>query len=316
MEGIYAKGALQFDRSSAGPVKRPPLEIRNQALYVTNESNFRRPDISESDLLYTPARARNAIAQYSVSVQLFQPIMQRDFESILAALSTASETLDLPAKAKIPTIPFMAPASLSQADLPQSFIGYERFAPDGTVAERLVCDSDEIVYTSANYHSWENEKKRFSPVICKLLSEYLAKIPAVKHIRVQYMNEYRPCRPVADPSDIVKADSKWVAGIFSSTGEFWHSHVGAFLEDDERDDLHYLINVNCDSIGGEEEDRTLKIGIMSSCSFDIPGKTPLLMEPTDDVESMLSKYLDKAHDNEKSVLHQIISEKYYNYNKV
>lgn len=267
-------------------------------------------------LNFSLRRERHAIGEFTATLQFFNPISPAGFTNVLTALGEMAQRFKLPAQMPMNLLevsfgqPFMINAPVGQN---ATFAGYQRFSEIGEVAESLRCDLVSINYTLRDYSTWDEIKPRLLAIFSELSAIYAAEVPAINSIRVQYVNEFmaKEAKTVS-VSEIFREGTPWIAGFHLYSSDAWHCHVGNFIPKDEIQ--RNLVNVNCDislatSVPDEAMRTYVKVLILAGCYYNIPEKSPLIIDLST-LEQTLSEVLEEAHDLEKKVLEEVISDDY------
>lgn len=258
-------------------------------------------------------RERHAIGEFTATIQLFQPVGAATFAEVVSRLKEVASEQALPAAVPIQVLQFPAPASApGMASLfPPTGVGFQRFSPDGEVAASLVCDGDEIVWTLREYTEWEAVLPVLSSIFTTLFKVYAQEVPAIKSIKLQYLNEFLGKQSdYSLASEILRPSTAWVAPFVFNSQDFWHSHIGEYrrVSAIQRN----LVNVNCDvahASDGSSLRSYVKVLILAGCFFNITDESPLVLS-VDNAEQMITKYFEEAHNLEKSVLKEVIADQY------
>lgn len=258
-------------------------------------------------------RPNHAIGEFHASVTLVQPVSLTTFSAVLAELESIRQTLVLPAAMAIQTLEFaIGPNGPTPASSGPSPVGFQRFLPTGEVAESLMCDPNSIIYVSHDYTAWTEVEPKLLSIFDRLLKHYSREIPAVREVKLQYLNEFRGGTIRSDVGSVVRPGSRWIPAFADGQTEPWHSHVGLFLS--QSGNRRDLVNVNADlkhqRFGGELSERDhLQILILTAAFYNVIGKPPLVLTPTTTM-SVLHTVLDELHTLEKTVLREVITDEY------
>ena len=266
-------------------------------------------------LRYELRRERHAIGEFTATLQFFQAISAPTFADVARKLTALAESLNLPAP-----VPIQVMAAVGQQSSPgvtqtttQMGMGFQRFAANGEVETSLICDGDEIAFTSRDYTTWEEMKPAVLRVFVDLSAPYVSEVPAIKSLRLQYTNEFLSIKPdVHRPTEIFKPKSQWIAPFAYSLDQAWHCHVGRYFPID--DNQRMLVNVNCNvaKVKRQETDDLhsyVSVVLLSGCFFNVAGGRPLIVTE-EDTEHALDQLLEDAHVLEKKILAETISERY------
>ncbi|WP_324806608.1 hypothetical protein SH584_09485 [Sphingomonas sp. LY29] len=262
-------------------------------------------------------REHHAIGEFTASLNFFQPISAPTFAVVTSALKEVAQGLNLPASVPVPSFQFTVEMQGSPGVVPPQIqsngVGFQRFSPEGEIAEFLSCSPSAITYVLRDYTVWEEVGAKVVEIFSRLAASYVKEVPAIESVRVQYQNEFRSL--IGSPlsaAELFRADNGWVAPIACQSMEAWHSHVGVYIPHSEIE--RRLVNVNCDisplQFPGEGVPRTLaKVLVFCGCFFNVPGKQPLILSGEELVSTLRTKF-DEAHDLEKLVLGEVISDPY------
>jgi uncharacterized protein (TIGR04255 family) len=258
---------------------------------------------------------RHAIGEFTATVQLFQSIGAETFSSVVSTLRTIAAELGLPASMPIQVFQFALGAAegVTLPTPPPTGIGFQRFAPNGEVEASLLCDSDSIVFSLRDYVAWEEVRPTLIDTFAKLLEQYLLEVPAIKSIRLQYLNEFQARSPkTLSAAELFRSDSLWLAPFAYGSSDPWHCHIGQYLPVDES--RRMLVNINCDvsrmkSARSDDAHTYAKVLIVAGCFYNVPGGSPLIVD-TERLRDALFENLEGAHKLEKDMLRQIMSVPY------
>ena len=267
-------------------------------------------------LNYALRRDRHAIGEFTAIVQLFQSISTATFSSsVVPLLREFASELDLPAPMPIQTfqVAIGHPAAEVPMASPATGVGFQRFSPEGEVAESLLCDCDSMTYQLREYTVWEDVRPKLVDIFSRLMEQYVVEVPAVHSIRVQYLNEFLANSPdVQSSAELFQADSRWIAPFSHESAEPWHCHIGQYIPVDGN--LRHLVNVNCDvalrqSTPDAPAVKYVKVLVFAGCYYNIAGGKPLILV-SGEIRDKLYENFDMAHDLEKKVLRQVVSAEY------
>jgi uncharacterized protein (TIGR04255 family) len=261
-------------------------------------------------------REEHAIAEFQAVVRFTEPLDPANFVDVTNAALLLSQELKLPARVAPPTFavdfsqvggPKFTPPSLNPLA-----IGYQRFAANGDVEERISADSSSVSYVTQNYLGWQKTRELLLKIFSQLATPYVKQSLLIGTIQVQYGNDFSSHADGFVPVQaLFRKDTLWVPPIFSKSNDLWHSHVGMFLPEDH---LKNLVNVNVDVVYSTTADRpeqftSVKLLIIAARQFNTVGARPLAVT-TSEMPKALLAHFDAAHDVEKSVLFETLSDEY------
>jgi uncharacterized protein (TIGR04255 family) len=261
-------------------------------------------------------REKHAIAEFQAVVRFIQPIDPTSFGDVSSVVSAVAQELNLPARVPIPSLSFEIEqeggARFSPPPVNPVAIGYQRFAANGEIEERISADPASVTYVSRNYLGWERTRDVLTNTISKIAVQYAKRALPVATVLLQYNNEFSSEKAgFVAVQDVFRRDTRWVPPIFSELDDLWHSHVGMFLSGEG---FKNLVNVNVDVVfattpARPEEFTNIKLLIIAARQYNVSGGKPLVMSASDTPKLLLESF-DAAHDLEKAVFFETLSEEY------
>ena len=257
-------------------------------------------------------RGHHAINQFGASLNFFQPVSASLFATLLARVQEIARREDLPAPVNRQMIQFnvgLGTPIPSQV----SSIGFQRFLPNGETDLALIVDNMSITVESNNYQGWEKISSFLLSVFNEIGLIFLTEMPLVRSIGIQYQNEFRAISSqIRSANEIFNSRSPWIAPFYLSSEDIWHCHVGVFqpTSENSRD----LIQVNTDNVYQKvaplnEDMLYSRVLVAVSSNYDIPGKSPLMVEP-DVLESRIGVDLNRLHGLAKDIVRATFADEY------
>lgn len=257
-------------------------------------------------------RENHAIGEFSATIELFSEISDEAFLETKKIASQIAKQLGLPVPVKQQGFQFSVGPEMSAKPVSIEAIGYQKFAPDGEVDTLFLCEQNKLTVTLHSYVCWIDTKQLLQSIFEPLLNSYLDDVPAVKHISLQYVNEFRSLNPYPTKTDeMFRPESKWIPDFCRNSEQNWHTHGGIFKPNG---DSRFLINVNLDLKTAEAEGLDFPVSVLNNLilirlGYDIPGKPPLVVDVENRWE-VLENCFDQVHTLEKETLFEIYSDEY------
>lgn len=267
-------------------------------------------------LEFAICREKHAIAEFQATVRFTEPLDPGSFGDVSQAVTKTSQKMNLPARVATPTFAFefgqVGGAKFSPPPINPLAIGFQRFATNGEIDERISADPISVSYVTRDYLGWEKTREVLSQALGEIAAQYAKRSLLVGTIQLQYSNEFSSLKNGFVPAQaLFRKETRWVPPIFADLNDLWHSHVGMFLPGDG---FKNLVNVNVDAVFAttaerSEEFTNVKLLIVAARQFNTLGGRPLAVTASD-MPTILLANLDAAHDLEKSVLFETLSDEY------
>lgn len=267
-------------------------------------------------LQFSICRERHSIAEFQATVRFTSPIDIDGFTEISQAVTEVAKELNLPARIAMPSFTFefgeVGGPRLSAPTTAPGAVGFQRFAANGDVEERISADASGVTYVTRQYPGWEVIRQVLAKALGSLATHYTKRSLLVGSILVQYSNEFSSAENGFVPAQaLFRKDTRWIPPIFDDLHDLWHSHVGMFLPEDT---FKNLVNVNVDVQMATTADRPVeftgvKLLIIAARQYNVTGGRPLAMSASETSDVLLANF-DAAHDLEKRVLFETLSDEY------
>lgn len=267
-------------------------------------------------LEFAICREKHAIAEFQATVRFTQPLDPSGFGDVFTASAELSQKLKLPGRVPSASFAFefgqVGGARISPPPVNPLEVGFQRFSPDGQVEERISADSLGVSYMTREYLGWARTREILSETFGQMTAPYAKQSLLIGTVQVQYANDFSSNDSGFVPAQaLFRKDARWVPPIFAVLDDLWHSHVGMFLPDEG---FKNLVNVNVDVVYSATPDRpeqftSVKMLIIAARQFNTAGARPLALTASEMPATLLA-HLDAAHDLEKSVLFETLSDEY------
>lgn len=203
-------------------------------------------------------------------------------------------------------------ARFSQPTVNPLAVGFQRFAANGEIEERINADPMSVTYVTRQYLGWETTRDILAKAMGAIAAQYAKRSLLIGTVLLQYNNEFPSVANGFVPvQDVFEKDTRWVPPIFADLDDLWHSHVGMFLPEEG---FKHLVNVNVDvvfatTLDRPEEFTNIKLLIIAARQFNVSGGKPLVVTASDTPRALLENF-DAAHDLEKAVFFETLSDEY------
>jgi uncharacterized protein (TIGR04255 family) len=265
---------------------------------------------------FSICRETHAIAEFQAIVQFTNPLDPASFGDVSQAATNVARELNLPARVVNPSfaVEFQQVGGAKFAPRPINplAIGFQRFASNGDIEERINADPISVSYVTQNYVGWEKTRLILERAIGNIAAQYTKRSLPVANVLLQYSNEFPSIADGFVPAQaLFREGTRWVPPILADLEDLWHNHVGMFLPGDG---FKNLVNVNVDVVFATSPERpeqytNVKLLIVASRQYNVSGGKPLLMTASD-TPAMLLESFDGAHDLEKKVFFETLSDEY------
>lgn len=253
---------------------------------------------------------KHAIAEFTASIHLFQPINPDTFSRVIPRVQAAAQRLNLPAPMPVQMFNLTVGPTPPQA-IPVTAVGFQRFASNGEIECSLRATESEVVFALRDYERWATHLPILIETFSEVITPYLNEAPAIKGLGVGYTNEFRSKKPgLISSAEIFRAESKWLAPFRLDGDQAWHCHVGQFMP--AAADCRFLVNINCDVRPvrfpqAPAVQTYVKVFLSVFRQYDVSG--PLLLR-ADQLKEALGPLLESTHSLEKKLLGEVVSDLY------
>jgi uncharacterized protein (TIGR04255 family) len=267
-------------------------------------------------LEFAICREKHAIAEFQAIVRFTEPLDPASFGDVFGAAIGLSQKFNLPARVPMTSFAFefgqVGGPRISPPPVNPLEVGFQRFSPDGQVEERISADPQSVSYMTRDYLGWEKTREILLDIFTQITAPYAKRSLLIGTVQVQYANDFSSQNTGFVPVQaLFRKDTRWVPPIFAELDDLWHSHVGMFLPEEG---FKNLVNVNVDVVYSATPERpeqftSVKLLIIAARQFNTIGARPLAVIASEMPATLLAN-LDAAHDLEKSVLFETLSDEY------
>lgn len=311
MSSLLSSLHFPFRRNSPPCFRHPAAPIGEPASWrAPNHDTFRSPRMMTSPT-FKQRRPRHAITEFSAAMSFFQPLTPPTFAKAVNELRAYASESNLPAVINRQVISF--PAGTPQGPVSFQPAGWQRFAANGEPEVTVLCDEGTIQFSTRNYSTWVEIRETLANFFERLSRIYASEVPAVTAFQIAYLNEFDKEAPGFNSgAEVFRENSEWLVPNVSRFEDAWHSHVGWY----ERVSINRrrLVNVNAANKTQASPITSEPLTVVSSLfliaeKYDILGESPLII-PLNLLRQQIVNHLDEAHEREKEILKQVVSDPY------
>ena len=251
---------------------------------------------------WVPINENHAIALVTAFVQFTDPLPELSLRKVLKNLDVAAAVHGL--QDVKPHAGLQIKINSDGSTLPEPVVQGRTFTrnsadvEDGAAVrpvEQLLFEANRAIYRTWDYISWDWHRPRIEALLKPAL-DAVAGVVGFGVVGMEYLDRFKSTAdvPGANLDSLLRADSDLIAPHVFRTTRLFHSHSGAFVNDDP--DRAQLQNVRIDAID-EANERWINIVTRQEIRFSAS------LDENPDVMLVL----DEAHSDLKEMLARIIT---------
>lgn len=252
---------------------------------------------------WEPIHAAHAIEQVAFVLQLEQPLDEASFTKVREAAKQFKTESDMPGQRELRlafsfgTPPTSAPFIL------------QRVATDGTAEKELQIDSNSIIFKNFRYTRWDDAWLQARKYFAALAPIYAAKVKIVG-IGLNYIDKFKWVGNLQECKTnlLMRLDSQYLCPHIFEQDDFWHSHTGAFIRENQT--TKRLLNVNADYLDETRPDYVQRVVAITTVLTDLKNQAGYDQTKInhDEVMKLLDGHMQGLHIFGKKVFSNIIND--------
>ena len=256
---------------------------------------------------FEPSHDAHAIEQVAIVVQFCR---QLDDEQLTAAVAAAGQFKDeLPGAAELPAVAIALGAIPVMPRLPNPLGGriMNRMRPDGVVESELRMERTAIVFRTTTYTRWADFWGQTRRYFEALLPIY-APAGEIGAVGLNYVDKFYWDGLAADirPALLLRQGSRYVSPYIYEAGDLWHSHVGAFVREDQYVKRLVNINLDCSDESRPTSRRVIAITTVLTDMLNQPGYRSITLAGS--TVEFFSEKAEQLHADSKRAFAEVIDE--------
>jgi len=257
---------------------------------------------------FNPIHDAHAIEQVVLVLQFDNSLDSIHFAKVLKAAEQFKPDFSKSFPIQKLTFVFGAGAP-NQSEPTNSGTIFQKMETDGSPEYELRIEQTSLTFIVTRYTRWAavwSQASRYFDALIPLYSEHagLASISVNYVDKFVWSGDFNDCKP----SYLLRASSKYLCPHVYTAEDFWHSHTGVFMREDEY--TRRLLNVNVDYLDEtrlEQTHRIVAITTVLTDQLNQPGYTPSTLKQEENIDFIKSQ-MHSLHILGKEVFGNIIND--------
>lgn len=267
------------------------------------------PESSAQSGRFVPIHSAHAIEQVLFVVQFEPTINESQLSEIRKAAIQFKSEGDLPGQVEIQEFAIAFSASGAAPPRLPPGLALQRIAPNGTVENELRIERASLTFRTTLYSRWDeiwSKARRYFETLIPIYSEY----SQVRAITLNYVDKFvwEGAVDNCKADLLLQSGSQYLCPHIFGTKEFWHSHTGKFIRED--DYVKRLLNVNVDyleEVNAGDTRRVVSVTTILTDMFNQPGYSVSDVDKAT-TSSFVDSRMSKLHVFNKEILGDVINQ--------